>query len=213
MSAPSKRQAATAHHEAGHAVVGLWERVPVRLIRASIIPDPEEGTLGHVLHGRMPRVRDVELGRDGRPRHFYRDFSPEFDDERLVERRLKPQIVMLFAGVIAETKFTGRRHNWQGATSDMRAATDFIAYVAPSPRLAQKYSDYLWVVAEDTVDRLWSDVEALATELLTRKTMSAREVIAFQRAWPPSDWSPTFVMRAAPAVENVPSLSPEAPQD
>jgi hypothetical protein len=55
-----------------------------------------------------------------------------------------------------------------------------------SQRQAQKYTAYLWVVAEDTVDRLWSEIEALAHELLARKTMTGAEVIAFQQAWRPA---------------------------
>lgn len=186
MSGPSKREAATAYHEAGHAVVGLCEWVPRRLVRVSIIPDAKEATLGHTDRGKSPRVRDFERGPDGRPRLFYREFDAEIDDKGRVERRLKPRVISLFAGVLAEKRFTGHRHNWVGASDDIQWATEYIRWMTTSSRQAQKYTAYLWVVAEDTVARLWSNIEALAQELLTRKTMTAREVIAFQRAWRPT---------------------------
>jgi hypothetical protein len=148
----------------------------------SIAPDPEAGTLGHVSRGKYPRVLDVELGADGKPRRFYREFNPEFDDSHLVEQRLRPRVVELFAGVLAEKQFTGRRHNWVGASSDIQMAASFIDYMTGSPRQAQKYTEYLWVVAEDAVALHWSEIDELARELLVRKTMTGRETKAFLQA-------------------------------
>lgn len=179
MNRNDRRELATAYHEAGHAVVGIGEGVPNRLLQVSIVPDPAEGTLGHVARGAHPRVLDVELGSDGRPRRFYRPFDPTYDDGRLVERRLKPRVVELFAGVLAEKQFTGRRHNWLGASHDLAMAADFILYMTGSERQAQKLSDYLWIVAEDAVDSAWTDIEPLAQELLERKTMPGAAVRAF----------------------------------
>ncbi len=42
------RDEATAYHEAGHAVVAHFERVPLRQKGASIIPNREDGTAGRV---------------------------------------------------------------------------------------------------------------------------------------------------------------------
>lgn len=187
MSEPSKREAATAHHEAGHVVVGLSERLPTRLMHVSIVPDVEDGSLGHTQHGSWPRVRDIKSGPDGKMHYYYRCLDPEFDDERRVALLLKPQTIMLFAGVLAEKRFSGHRHNWVGASDDIRRATDRILKMTTSQRQAQKYTAYLWVVAEDAVAHLWSNIEALAHELLTRKAMTGDEVIAFQQAWRPAE--------------------------
>jgi hypothetical protein len=149
---------------------------------ASIVPNQEAGTLGHVLRGKYPRVLDWRLGDDGRPRRFYRDFDPAGDDSRLVERRLKPQVLSLFAGVLAEKRYTGRRHNWTGATTDMWSAADLIDKLVGSPRQAEKYSAYLWVVAEDTVAFHWLPIEEFAQALLVRKTMTGREARALLQA-------------------------------
>lgn len=172
------REEATAFHEAGHAVVGLRQGSPNRLLEVSIVPDLAAGTLGHVSRGKFPRVRDMTLGADG-PRHFYRDFNPEVDDRRLVEQRLKPGILSGFAGVIAERRFTGRRHDWAGAAYDLHQATDAIDFIVGSERQAQKYHDYLWVVADDAVTNNWPAIEALALGLLARKRMSGRETRSF----------------------------------
>lgn len=183
MSGLSKREAATAYHEAGHAVVGLWEGVSTRLVSVSIVPDPEAGTLGHVSRGKQPRrVLDLELGEDGNVHRVYREFNPEYDDQRLVEDWFRKVLVGLFAGVLAEKRFTGRGHNWVGASTDMHTAADFMSYLSVSERQSRKYSDYLWAVAEDAVDDRWSEIHRLAQELLVRKTMSGRDTKAFLRA-------------------------------
>jgi hypothetical protein len=181
-SSAKKRLDSTAYHEAGHAVVGFSEGVPTRLIRVSIVPDPEAGTLGHVSRGKYPRVLDTEWGEDGKPRRFYREFNPEFDDPHLVDRQLRPRVVECFAGVLAEKRFTGRRHNWLGAESDMRIAVGLVDYITGSPRQAQKYTEYLWVVAEDAVVLHWAEIGELAKELLVRKTMTGHETKAFLQA-------------------------------
>jgi hypothetical protein len=182
VSRSAKREASTAYHEAGHAVVGFWERVPTRLIHVSIVPDPEAGTLGHVSRGKYPRVLDINRGEDGKPRRFYREFNPEFDDPHLVDRQLRPRVVECFAGVLADKRFNGRRHNWLGATTDMQMAAGFIDYMTGSPRQAQKYTEYLWVVAEEAVALHWAEIGELAAELLVRKTMTGRETKAFLQA-------------------------------
>ncbi len=182
MSGPSKAEAATAHHEAGHAVLAFREGAARQLLSVSIVPDPGNGTLGHVRRGKSRRVRDVEPGEDGKPRYFYRDFDPAFDSARLSERRLKPMIIAAFAGVIAEKRFSGRRHNWVGADRDLRIADQLVGYLVGSARQARKYSEYLWVVAEESVELHWTGINELANELLARKTMSGPATRAFLQA-------------------------------
>lgn len=66
--------------------------------------------------------------------------------------------------------------------SDRAKAADCIDYITGSPRQAQKYTEYLWVVAEDAVALHWSEIGELAEELLVRKTMTGRETKAFLQA-------------------------------
>jgi hypothetical protein len=179
MSTPTKREAAVAYHEAGHAVIGFWAEVPRRLMEVSLVPDLEAGTLGHVRRGRRARVRDIRRGEDGTPRSFLRSFDPDLDDQPLVERRLRPEIIARFAGVLAEKRFRGRGHNWAGASTDMVEADSYIGAITGSPRQAEKYAAFLWVVAEEAVATHWSDIDRLAQELLGRKRMTGRETEAF----------------------------------
>lgn len=167
---------ATAYHEAGHVVVGWWEGVGRRLLEASIVADPTAGTLGHVKRVGWPRVRDIELGSDGRPKRSYRGLRPDFDDPDLVERHLRPEVVELYAGVLGERQWSGRRYNWTGAVSDLRTADDYITYTVGSPEQARLFGKFLWQVALDAVTAHWDDVERLAQELLVRRTMSGRAV-------------------------------------
>lgn len=166
---------ATAYHEAGHAVVGWFEGVPRRLLEASIVPDEAEGTLGHVKRGRSARVRDSEPDEHGEPRVVWRPFDPSAD-RRLAEHRLRPSIVELYAGVIAEKRYTGRRYNWRGSEIDLTQAADLVGHIAGSERQAQKLSEYLWVIAEDDVALNWTDIDRVARELLVRKTLSGHAI-------------------------------------
>jgi ATP-dependent Zn protease len=84
----------TAYHEAGHAVAAV--ALGVGAVYASIIPDPVQGTLGHTKHRPWP----------GPP--------PDMDWDR-VRRHAEPRIILALAGVVAEKRRHGRRHNWVGA--------------------------------------------------------------------------------------------------
>jgi hypothetical protein len=129
---------------------------------ASIIPDPEAGTLGHMQSRPWPT-----------------GFKVEWDDEWKVFRHLIPDIVAKSAGVIAEKRFTGRRHNWVGADTDMRDATKLILRCVGSGREMQKFSDWLWARSESVVERHWSLIAALAEELLHRRSMTGTEIRRF----------------------------------
>ena len=114
VSTPSKREIATANHEAGHAAVSFWEGVANRLLTVLIVPDPEAGSLGHVQRGKFPRVRERERGAGLIPRISSREFASDVDNARLVERRLKPLVIMLYAmssprsGSLAPTTGSGQ---------------------------------------------------------------------------------------------------------
>ena len=63
----------------------------------------------------------------------------------------------------------------------MRLADDFIDYIVGSPEQARHYGKFLWQVAIDPVDVHWQDIDRLAQQLLVRRSMTGREVIAFVR--------------------------------
>ena len=172
-----------AFHEAGHAVVGMSAGVPLRLVKVSIVPDKLEGSLGHAEHARLPRVVDYELDDADRPRRVLRDYSPEDDPDRWQrQRRLEPRIMVLFGGVIAQRRII-RRFDWVCADSDLRAAHYLLDQMhLSSARTENRYRDYLWAATQDIVKQKWDEIAALASELLIRKTMTGRDVKAFQRS-------------------------------
>lgn len=146
----------TAYHEAGHAVAAVVLRVGA--VYASIVPDAVMGTVGHVKH----------LGWPGPPPDVEGDLAR-------VRRHAEPRIILALAGVVAEKRHHGRRHNWIGANSDLRAATDLMGHFV-SPRQLQAYTDWMWARTEDLVELWWPQIEAVATALLDRRTMRGREI-------------------------------------
>ena len=84
----------TAYHEAGHVVIAHLLKRKFR--RASIVPDPATGSLGHV--------------------HFsvLRGFNPDINAGPITDKRIHNEILIDLAGIAAEARLTGRR-NWRGA--------------------------------------------------------------------------------------------------
>jgi len=147
-----------AYHEAGHAVIG-W-RLRTRVRRASIRPE-NDGSAGHVLMVK-----------------FRKGWDPDLLDEYVVRRRLEPQIISLFAGVIAERRFTGRRHNWTGAGYDLHEAAGLVLHCVggnPGP-VFTKYSAWLWETAKERVEGHWPQIEAVAAALLESETMTGQQI-------------------------------------
>jgi hypothetical protein len=148
---------AIAAHEAAHVVVGA--HVGARRPRvASIVPDETDGTLGHLRANPFPDPSRFEA------------------DRALARRRLEPEIVRLCAGTIAERRLAGQRYDWLGATSDMEKAYHLIAFCVASERQGDAYGRFLWVMTEDLVEQLASEIEFFAEQLLERPTIRDRDL-------------------------------------
>ena len=61
---PTRRVAV---HEAGHVIAGIHAGAPGRLLIASVVPDREQGTLGHVRRSRL-----ISPQQSARPTSFRR---------------------------------------------------------------------------------------------------------------------------------------------
>lgn len=153
----AKRLNATAHHEAGHAVARWWLGLSFR--EASIIPDQEEGTLGHVLTGGFPGW-----------------FNPELDKGQRVRLRVENEIVSLFAGQIAEAKFLGRRPRF-GYGADNQQAVSLSSYFFGGKTL-EAFLHFLWLSSETLVQTRWLEIEAVAVALVDGKKVNRRDIIA-----------------------------------
>ena len=154
---PTKAQRATAYHEAGHAVLSLLMRHHIR--RVSIVPNDDEGTLGH-------------CSSNGAPKWFKPDVGMGFRDEKWIES----EVLILLAGTAAARHLTGR-HNWRGSNRDIAAACDLASYLYHGRALKL----FLAFMIERTRTAVaspatWLQIEAVAEALLDRGTLSGREV-------------------------------------
>jgi hypothetical protein len=150
---------ATAYHEAGHAVASWYQGLKFK--EASIVPNSDEGTLGHVLTCRFPKW-----------------FDPEIDATPKVRLRAEAEIMSLFAGQIAEAKFRGRKPRF-GMESDNQHAVEFGRYFASGDTL-EAFLHFLFLSSRDLVNRRWREIGWVAEELLSGKRLTyncVKEVI------------------------------------
>ena len=145
---------AIAYHEAGHAVTA-W-RIGLKFRYVTIKPDDD--SLGHLKHRKVPR-----------------SFNPEISNSDRTFMYWQRRIVAGFAGQIAEGEFLGK-HPRHGFESDDQNAINAAEYLTGSKKQWQKYLDYCWAVAEDTVEASWKDIKSVAAALLERETLSYEEV-------------------------------------
>lgn len=148
-----KRRAATAYHEAGHAVVAVEERLGIRLV--TIVPNEE--LLGFVLEAPLPR-----------------DFKPDIGMNSRIRNRIESEARVCFAGHIAQKRAYPRSHRLDGR--DIQRAVDLVSYLVPQSKVLGAYLNLLYLQAENLVDFNWQEIEAVANALLERDTISGSEV-------------------------------------
>jgi ATP-dependent Zn protease len=153
----SKREA-TAYHEAGHAVMHCYLRVPFKKTTIRSTGD----YLGMVAGYRLGKVTigGLRLGRLA----------------ARTRERVENMIMILIAGGIAEHVATGRREN-AGSAADRSAITDFLTRAYSSERQISTYWAWLESLTKDIVSEiLWKAVEQTAQGLLERETLPTHEV-------------------------------------
>jgi len=158
--------AATAHHEAGHAVVAWLQQMP--LVRAHVVPD--DRILGGVRRGN--EHYDAIEG-DG---WIARDESANDPAERAR---------VCVAGFLAERRFTGRG-NRRGASSDFEHFDECLRLFVPEARpywedLRAAYRKLFTAQTRGMIDTHWSLVEALAGALVERRDMTGDDVVSVLR--------------------------------
>jgi hypothetical protein len=104
-----------------------------------------------------------------------------FDVRTTGADRLKMErvVVVLLAGMVAQRRYRPSSvRGWHGS-SDFHSAVDLISYFAKSDKETEAYFALLRIRAELEIERpsAWECVEAIATALLDRKTLSANEVV------------------------------------
>ncbi|MBA2625825.1 MAG: hypothetical protein H0U89_09495 [Acidimicrobiia bacterium] len=143
---------ATAYHEAGHAVVAVtfWRSV----VRVSI--ERDESTLGRVEH---------------RPRGAA--FRPDVEVDGRTRRALDVDIVIGWAGPLAEERFTGQ-FNEPGAQRDLDRGFDCTLYITQGD--TEEAGAYLEWLRFRTLrlmrePLLWPQVEGVAAALRERREL------------------------------------------
>jgi hypothetical protein len=92
------------------------------------------------------------------------------------------RIIILLAGTTAERNFTGRR-NYAGAREDITAALCLAGKMVGSYEETKAYFNWLWVRAEGLwkLPWLWTAVQAVASTLLKKPTVSYRQTLQIIR--------------------------------
>jgi plasmid stabilization system protein ParE len=145
INAVEPRLRATAYHEAGHAVMALVLGRPIQKVTVA----PNQNYLG---------ACQIQKGR----------FKPTKD-------WLEDEILILFAGMVAESQVTGR-YCPSGAAQDLRGIRRYVLMRTGGERQAERLERRLLDKAEHLLAdaATWKAVESIAVELLKSETISGR---------------------------------------
>lgn len=147
----------TAYHEAGHAVAHHYLFLSFKYV--SIIPDEQEGTLGHV-QSKYPE-----------------SFRPDFEISNRNRLRLEREIMACLAGHAAEIIYSGHE-NWVGASQDNHLAIHLALYVTKSNEEIEAFIKWMQIRTMELLKNpiKWLVVESVAEELLKNKRLKAKDV-------------------------------------
>lgn len=167
----AKRKATTleevAYHEAGHAAI--YHHFGEEFVHVTIVPDPEDGSLGHIKN---------EKGRIGRVvRLFERNGYISFCDMQVIEE----ECIMCLAGGLAGARYTGQR-NYEGEEGDRNSIIDLLEkFYFKYPldgwdnKTIRAFYAYTVEKTRVLVELRWPQIEALAKALLEKKTLDFGE--------------------------------------
>lgn len=152
---------ATAHHEAGHAVIAWW--VGQRFRHVTIARDND--SLGHVEFEEHPKwFTDAVAGGLSAVGGYPRETEEiEIASRMFIER----EIVHHFAGQHAEARYRGR-HPRRVIHSDNRRAIDLALHLNIP---VDEYLGNCWSVSRELVERFWPQIQAPATALFEEETL------------------------------------------
>jgi hypothetical protein len=157
------REEETAYHEAGHAVVALRLNRP--LTCATIVPSGDGETLGHISGRKLsPQMREQYIGGPGCGRAG-----------RRLRDVIEAEIVVLFAGGLAEARWKGHRRRL-GTGEDYRQAVEWADCICGSMEETAAFLGWLHVRARQLVDNPvdWFLIRRFASVLVEEKTVNGR---------------------------------------
>lgn len=158
--AKDKNLRATAHREAGHAVLAWW--VGQRFKHVTIARDDD--SLGHIAFEEHPQwfTDAVARGLSALGECPREAEKIEIASRTFIER----EIVHLFAGQLAEARFRGECQRLIHA--DNQRAVDMAVHLHVQ---VDEYLDSRWSVSQELVERFWPQIQALATALFEEETL------------------------------------------
>ena len=150
-------RAATAYHEAGHAVA-VWHLLHKAPRRATIVPTKD--SLGHVQHENP--LRGIRLDIDGSDRAALRA-------ERV--------IMICLAGPIAQKHAFPRSFRYGHASGDNDRAVDLALRLCGSGEMATAYLRWLNIKTSGLVECRWPFIERVAERLLREDTLDGPTIL------------------------------------
>jgi hypothetical protein len=156
----SLREAATAYHEAGHAVAAYFLHVPFRKAGATIMP---AGNAGCVYAGHI----------------FQQGHRPDENSSDAVRLRCESEAMVFLAGTEAQRKFhklSIRNHHGE---SDFHSAVKLMSYFFFDPPVLEAYLKFVTAWAHSFFEHhpyAWRCVEAVAAALAEKRHLSGAEL-------------------------------------
>ncbi len=158
-----KKGIGIAYHEAAHAVVTF--KLGLKIRKITIVP---EGDCLGCCHHYAPFMKGDNL------------YSPS---PATIER-VQKQIVILFAGNIAEERFVGREiEGWEDLT-DTEKAYQLACSLVGSREELDAFLNWLFIRAKGYINNkvIWEAIDALAIELIKKKELSGKEAFEIYRS-------------------------------
>jgi len=157
-AAAGARERATAYHEAGHAVACYY--LGVKAKSATIVPDKDQGILGHVRHEDM-----------------FRGLNPEIDLSGRARLQMERSIIISLAGMAAQRRYDRKSWRHYHGASDFRAASDLASRIGGDSDGTNQFLRWLELRTDRLVESRWQNIERVARALLERKTMASSEIV------------------------------------
>jgi hypothetical protein len=103
-------------------------------------------------------------------------FRPGVDLTGRVRLRIEREIIVSFAGQLAEAKFLCRSPD-SGMDRDNKEATAMAFRVCGSKETTTAYLSYCWHASRDIVSASWQDIQTVAVALLAREALDYHDMI------------------------------------
>ena len=156
---PTKKQWATAYHEAGHAVIARYLHVGFKNV--TVVP-------GEDYFGKLVLKRER-----ARQRAFQ---TAEYEVTPRRRDAVKKEIIILLGGPYAQMRFNPRCRVQDVESTDIDNAMKLVSYLVGSEHQHKAYWVYMEACVKDLLSMHWKEIEAVAIALIEKRTLSEDDV-------------------------------------